>query len=116
MPNETLPVNFECAGMMDVVGMLVRGLAQVEALLHDMGDGRIEARISFEGRFEPTPPPPPMASGCHPPLLAEWKDLPASEAFLRMVPYVHGLLVALEARGDLKQPLSAIPGVLRPTA
>lgn len=115
MPNETLPVNFECAGMMDVIGMLVRGLGQVETLLGHMGNGRIEAGISVEGRLEPGPPPP-MASGCHPPLLAEWRDLPASEAFLRMAPYVHGLLVALEARGDLKKPLSAIPGVLRQDA
>jgi hypothetical protein len=115
MPNESsVPVVLDRLGTRDVVEILIRGLGRVDELLGSMDAATIEATLFVNESVSARWTPPILASGCHPRGFAELRDLPASEAFSRMAPVLHGLLRALETRGLLPQRLSELPGF--PTA
>lgn len=111
MPNESsIPVVLDRVGTRDVVEVLVRGLGRVDELLGSMDAATIEATILVNESVAARWTPPTLASGCHPRGFSELRDLPASEAFTRMAPVLHGLLRALENRGLLPQRLAELPG------
>jgi hypothetical protein len=113
MPSESgIPVKLERLGTKDVVEVLIRALGRVDELLGGMDIATIEATLHVPERAPMGFTPPTLASGCHPKGFAELRDLPASEAFSRVAPAVHGLLVALETRGLLPRRLAEVPGVL----
>lgn len=110
MPEETgTPVEFDRVGAMRVLEAVSQGLAGAARALEGLTGETIAATLILGGGVRPRPiPPPPLASDCHPSIVANWKELRASEAFATVVACVHALLVEVERAPERPRTLSEL--------